>query len=113
MSTNTGSVLSSSIVRYVYTSKWVFVFFKIRLENPNGRPTVTVPVPTDLQGKTFSGNGAVTQMRIGTTNYITDVSTYSHSANSENMTIGMENFLGDIPSGSGWLVLQGANMGTL
>lgn len=113
MSANTGSVLSASIVRYVYTDRWVFISFKIRLENPNGRPTITVPVPTDLQGKSFSGNGAVTQMRIGTTNYITDVSSFGHTANSPTMTISMENFLGDVPSGAGWLVLQGTNMNKL
>ena len=110
MSTSTGSVLSASNMRYVYTNRWVFVSFKIRIQNPNGRPTITIPVPTDLQGKSFSGNGAVTQMRIGTTNYITDVSSFNHTANSANMTISMENFLGDVPSGDGWLVIQGTNM---
>lgn len=110
MSTSTGSVLSSSILRYVYSPKFIFIYYKIRMQDTNGRPTITVPVPSDIQSVAFSGNGSVTQMRIGTTNYITDVSGFFHTANSNTMTIAMENFLGDVPAGSGWLVISGANM---
>lgn len=109
MSSSTGSVQSSSYIRIVWDDDIIIVNYYVRLQNPNGRPTITINNFPNIA--TIVGAGSPTHMRTGTTNYITDSSSLTHQSGTTTASISMFNYIGDAPSGSGYLVLQGTVAG--
>lgn len=108
MSSSTGSVQTGSFCRITSDNYSTAFCYYIRIKNPNGRPTVTISgIPTSI--KAFSLTGGPTLFRIGTSGcQVTDNSYIDHTANSSTMTIQMFNYIGNVPSGNGYVVLSGS-----
>lgn len=105
ISTSTGTIDSGSEVRYCYNNDWIAITYMIRVKNPNGRPTVTVSGLPDV-GYGFTRQGNPSQVRIGTTNEISDLNYIE--AGGTSATIRMFNYIGNAPSGNGYIVISGS-----
>ena len=105
ISTSSGAVASGSWVRYSYDDNYISISYYIRLKDTTGRPTVTVTGLPNM-GSGFFQIGHPTVARIGTNNEVSDA-TYA-SASGTTLTIEMYNFIGSVPSGTGYLVYGGS-----
>ena len=105
ISTSSGSVVSSSGVIYSYDDNFISINYHIRLQNTTGRPTVTVTGLPNM-GSGFSQFGAPTLVRIGKSNEVSDA-TYTN-ASGTTLTINMYNFIGNVPSGTGYMIYSGS-----
>lgn len=106
ISSSSGSVVSNSIVRVTYNKHAVSVDYYIRVQNPDGRPTITISNFPNLP-TTFTSTGFPTHARMGTTNFITDSSIFQHISGRTTATVTFYYYLGDFPTGSGYVVAAG------
>lgn len=105
ISTSSGTVASGSNVSYSYDDNYISISYYIRLQNTTGRPTVTVT------GLPNTGSGLVefgdpTMVRIGASTEVSDA-TYAYFSGTT-MTINMFNYIGSVPSGTGYMVYGGS-----
>lgn len=105
ISTTSGSIESGSEVRYCCDNNFISINYMIRIKGSSGRPVVTITGLPDLGGG-FVRQGSPTQVRIGSANAISDLT--SIDAGNTQATIRMYNYLGDVPSGNGYLVYNGS-----
>lgn len=105
ISTSSGSVVAGSGVNYCYDDNFISINYHIRLQNTTGRPTVTVTGLPNM-GSGFSEYGDITLVLIGTTVEASDVTHINTSGTT--MTIDMYNFIGRVPSGSGYIIYTGS-----
>ena len=105
ISTTSGTVISSSWVRYSYDDNYISISYYIRLKDTTGRPTVTVTGLPNM-GSGFLQIGHPTVARIGANNEVSDA-TYA-SASGTTLTIDMYNFIGSVPDGTGYMIYGGS-----
>ena len=105
ISTTSGTVISSSWVRYSYDDNYISISYYIRLKDTTGRPTVTVTGLPNM-GSGFLQIGHPTVARIGANNEVSDA-TYV-SASGTTLTIDMYNFIGSVPDGTGYMIYGGS-----
>ena len=106
ITTTSGTIQSSSIVRITYNNHNISIDYYIRLASSTGRPTITIngfpTLPTNI-----TSTGFPTHARVGTTNYITDSHYLRYTAGTTYATLTFYNYLGEFPAGNGYLVVSG------
>lgn len=105
ISTSSGTVMSGSEVRYSYDDNNISISYYIRLKDTTGRPTVTVTGLPNM-GSGFFRFGCPTVARIGANNEVSD--TTFVNASGTTLTIGMYNFIGSVPDGTGYMIYSGS-----
>lgn len=106
ITTTSGTIQSSSIVRITYNNHNISIDYYIRVASSTGRPTITIngfpTLPTNI-----TSTGFPTHARVGTTNYITDSNYLRYTAGTTYATLTFYNYLGEFPAGNGYFVASG------
>lgn len=106
ITTTSGTIQSSSIVRITYNNHNISIDYYIRVASSTGRPTITIngfpTLPTNI-----TSTGFPTHARVGTTNYITDSNFLRYTAGTTYATLTFYNYLGEFPAGNGYFVASG------
>ena len=104
---SSGTIKDGSIVRISYNNHNITINYYIRVANSTGRPTITLNGFPTLPTSFFSV-GFPTHARTETTNYITDSNSFQYKAGTAYATLTFYNYIGEFPSGDGYLVVSGS-----
>jgi len=97
--TTTSGSITGGIIQYAYDNELVFIFIRLTLQNvaANTRPTITVPLPTDMPS--FDAYGALTIRGPAGSTIVSDNAVFSHAKGNSYGSGWFNNFIGNAPAG--------------